>query len=213
MLFNVRVLVISACIALPLVASAQIVNGGFEDPDVATFLNVPTGDSSLTGWTITSGNVDLVDAVGNGFVIGAAFDGTQYVDMNGTSGGTMSQLFATDIGTTYTLAFAYANNYSGSGSASAAVRVFDGAGDVLSPQTVAHSSSTSGNLNWTIFSATFTARQATSTLEFASLVPTGTSGVLIDGVSVTPVPEPASILAMSGLLIGMAKRKRSKMNA
>jgi hypothetical protein len=175
----------------------QIVNGGFEEPVTATLIE-PSAPNSTTipGRTIVSGSVDVVNAAGNGFDVGPAYQGAQYLDLNGDNAGTIAQTFSTSPGATYLLSFAYANNYDPPTSLTALVTVADGSGTLLSTS-VTHSNSFSGNLNWKLFDQSFTANQSSATLTFASQN-TGDGGVFLDAVSVIPQELPTLAIALSG---------------
>src|SRR5690349_5548518 len=173
-------------------AQANVIsNGSFETPVTSTLIVVGAGDPTITNWTVGLVGVDLVDAAGNGFVNGAAADGEQYLDLDGSPGpGSISQTFATTPATQYTLSFAYANNYTTPGTAQALVQVADGANTYLS-DIISHGTSASGNLDWTSYPAfTFTAQQATTTLSFMSMSGGVFGGVLLDKIEVNAVPEP-----------------------
>ena len=72
-------------------------------------------------------------------------------------GGRQAWLFTTVPGKLYTLSFAYANDaFNGFPSPSAAISIASGASTLLN-QSITHSTSTPSNLDWTQFSATFTA--------------------------------------------------------
>ena len=86
--------------------STVLVNGGFEQPTTSGDLFIPAGDPSLVGWAIVSGSVDVVSNTGSW----PAFAGAQSLDLDGHSGGTIEQAFATMPGTAYVLSFEYANN-------------------------------------------------------------------------------------------------------
>ena len=128
--------------------NAQIItNGGFETPDTPTYLLIGAGQNTIVPWVVGLNNVEVGDAVGNGFLVGPAFEGAQFLDLNGTGRGRLTQAFATTPGLLYTLTFAYANNYYNSSTpASATVRLFDGLGDRLN-QTITHTGSVAGDLN------------------------------------------------------------------
>jgi len=175
----------------------QIVNGGFEQPVTATFIEFSAPDSStIPGWTIMSGSVDVVNAVGNGFDVGPAYQGAQYLDLNGNDAGTITQTFATTPGVTYLLSFAYANNYDPATSLTALVTVTNSSGTLLS-MNVTHSTSVSGNLNWDVFNQLFTANQSSATLTFVSQN-SGNGGVFLDAISVTPQVQPMLAISLSG---------------
>ena len=167
--------------------NAQIItNGSFETPDTPTFIPITAGQNTISPWVVGLVGVDLGD-VNNGFIVGAQFDGTQSIDLDGSPGpGQLTQAFATTPGLLYAVTFAYANNYVNQPSASATVRLFDGLGDRLN-QTFSHSTSVSGNLDWTVFNGQFTALQTTTSIEFTSLSAGGSQGgILLDGVAVDP---------------------------
>ena len=173
--------------------AAIITNGSFETPDTTTFTAISAGQNTLAPWVVGLTGVDLSD-VNNGFVIGAAYDGSQYIDLDGSPGpGQLTQAFATTPGQLYDVTFAYANNYVNQpGGAFASVRLFDGLGDRLT-DTITHSGSSSGSLNWILFSGQFTAVQSTTSFEITSLSQPGSQGgILLDAVAVQNAPEPAS---------------------
>lgn len=178
-LFITAILLVLSAIAFTS-TQAQIVNGSFETPDTVTYETVNAGETTLAPWVVGLTSVDLVD----GATVGPAFDGTQYIDLDGTPGpGQLTQSFRTRVGSTYQLTLAYANNYINQPSASATVRVFDIGGDLLN-RTITHSTSVSGDLHWTVFRGQFIARQARTVLEITSLSGFGYGGIFIDGVSV-----------------------------
>ena len=186
-------------------ASGQITNGSFEQPATATFVSVTAPDTvTIPGWNVMAGTVDVGNALGNGFFTGPAYHGTQGLDLNGSSAGTIRQAFPTTPGTSYILSFAYANNYANTTSAPASVVLRDNTNLFLST-TVTHSTSTAGNLDWTLFTHPFTAQEAITTLTFTSLI-AGNGGLLLDGVSVV-VPEPVTSAVIGTLALATARRR------
>ena len=166
--------------------NAQIINGGFEVPDTPTFIRIGAGQQTIAPWVVGLDSVEVGDAVGNGFLVGPAFEGAQSLDLNGTGRGRLTQAFATIPGLLYTVTFAYANNYyNSSAPASARVRLFDGLGDRLN-QTITHDDAVAGDFNWIVFNGQFTAVTNTTSLEFTSLTDTGghTGGIMLDAVQV-----------------------------
>ena len=177
-------------------ASAQlIVNGSFETPDTRTYMYIYAGKNTLAPWVVGSPYVEVGDAVGNGFITGAAFEGVQMLDLHGR----LTQAFATTPGSLYTVTFAYTDNPaepSVSGPASARVRLFDGLGDRLN-QTFTHTGAVSNDFHWTVFNGQFTAVTNTTKLEFTPLttVPGGApGGIMLDAVQVF---EGASVMILS----------------
>jgi choice-of-anchor C domain-containing protein len=179
------------------VSANVIVNGGFEDPQIDTFF-VNFG-SGLPDWNVFVNNVDIV--LQGKIGASAAFEGKQYLDLVGYgSTGGIEQSFATQIGKTYSLTFAYANNaFGGPTNDTAEVDVF-GASQLLT-DFVNHSSSTTADLNWTIYTKTFVANSTSTRLSFNETVGGGNAGVLLDAISVSAVPELATWAMM---LIGFA---------
>jgi choice-of-anchor C domain-containing protein len=193
---------IVAAAFVPMSAHAQvIVNGSFEQPATSTVVTVngPANTTGLPGWTVGLVSIDVVNATGNGFLTGPAFDGAQYLDLDGSPGpGQISQTFSTTVGQSYVLSFAYGNNTIGAQSPNPGATVTVTGSD-LAPFTVNHSTSTTNNLDWTVFTGTFTATGTTAVLSFTSTSTGGNGGILLDAVSVTPVPEPGAFA-----LVGMS---------
>jgi hypothetical protein len=177
-----------------------IINGGFETPDTPTYIRIGAGQNTIAPWVVGLDSVEVGDAVGNGFIVGPAFEGAQFLDLNGTGRGRLTQALATTPGSLYTVTFAYANNYwNGSTSASARVRLFDGLGDRLN-QTITHSGATAGNYHWTVFNGQFTAVTNTTRLEFTSLTDLSghSGGIMLDAVQVTLALRASLVLQASG---------------
>ena len=174
-----------------------ILNSGFEQPTTSTDLFIPAGDLSLVAWTVVSGSVDVVPNTGRW----SAFEGTQSLDLDGQSAGTIEQFFATTAGTTYLLSFEYANNLAPP--ISATVSVLGAGAFPLLSQDISHSSSTALDMDWTHFVSPFTANSAMTTLRFSSLdFPSSFAGIALDAVSVIPfaIPEPQTYAMM---LVGL----------
>jgi choice-of-anchor C domain-containing protein len=88
-------------------ASVELIaNGEFEDPIVPAvgYLTFSDGNK-FSGWTVSSGDVDLVGT--NYFA--SAF-GPQCLDLNGNGGGQIYQDITTTPGANYRLSFAFAGN-------------------------------------------------------------------------------------------------------
>lgn len=173
-------------------ADNLILNGGFETPVInGLWVGYPTGHTDLAPWAITDGSVDIVRSYWQ------PYEGDQSLDLNNFGGGAIEQSFATEVGRSYSLTFAYANNPDG-GEASGVVNVLGTT--ILFSQAVVHAGSTHGNMDWQVFHSVFMADSTTTTLRFVG-TNSGAFGLTLDAVSVTAidsVPEPSS-LAMGGL--------------
>jgi len=179
---SITLLAIS-CIAISSARAQLITNGGFETPDVLTYLTVLAGETTIAPWVVSLMSVDLVD-IDNGFTVGDAFEGRQYLDLDGSGAGQLTQTFRTRPGSHYMITFAYGNNYVNQPSASATVRLYDTLGDILT-RTISHSTSVPGDLHWTLFKGQFTARRSTTSFELTSLSAVDSfGGILVDAVSV-----------------------------
>ena len=176
-----------------------IINGGFETPDTPTYMYIYAGQNTLAPWVVGSPYVEVGDAVGNGFITGAAFEGVQMLDLHGR----LTQAFATTPGSLYTVTFAYTDHPAepaAPGPASARVRLFDGLGDRLN-QTFTHTGAVSNDFKWSVFNGQFTAVTNTTSLEFTPLTtarPGVPGGILLDAIQVFE-GGPLRILSINGV--------------
>ena len=170
-------------IAISSARAQMIINGGFETPDALTYLTVFAGETTIAPWVVGGASIDVVD-IDNGFTVGDAFEGLQYLDLDGAGAGQLTQTFRTRPGVRYMITFAYANNYVNQPSASATVRLYDTQGDILN-RMISHSTSVPGDLHWTLFKGQFTARKSTTSFELTSLSAVDSfGGILVDAVTV-----------------------------
>ena len=123
------------------------------------------------------------------------YQGAQSLDLDGSQPGSIGQSFATTIGTTYQLSFAYGNNPDQRGTFdgphTANVTVTDSHGMVLISSTVTHTGSTPTIMNYQMFTDNFVADTTITTLKFTSTDPSySNNGIALDAVSVSPTPTP-----------------------
>ena len=173
-----------------------ITNGSFEVPIVTSgsYWNISPGtEPPGFAWQVTAGNVD-VQTAGISW-ISKAFDGVQYLDLDGYRPGAVAQSFATTPGTEYVFSFAFANNPEGGSSipAYATVSIFDSETEdqLIPPVLLTHGDSTFANPDWTPSGAiTFVAEGETTILFFASNDPSWSDGgIFLDAVSVQACTE------------------------
>jgi hypothetical protein len=203
----------AAIVLVPSTASAEVVtNGGFENPTVSPPCCNTAPPDSVTGWTVNSGNVNVVIGTFSSTNGNLAYQGDQYLDLVGQGGtGSISQILTLDPGQLYTLTFAYSHNLFNPNvlSASASVSI-DGLFD-----TVTHTGGDSSNLAWQIFSSTFTATGPSATLTFNNLTGGTNEGIFLDAVSVQAVPEPSTwaMMLLGFAATGFALRRARKTRA
>ena len=208
-----RVLGLAAIAVLTVVSGASantIVNGSFENPVIAfpfyeNFGPGCTGNcapGALPNWTITTNNVDIVSSLAGGWPAAAA-DGNQYLDLVGYgSTGGISQTFATTPGLKYSLSFAYGNNPGSTSFASAIVNVAPVSSGSI-PALLTASFSTTNNIGWKIFSASFLANSSSTTLSFDEVVGGNNGGVLLDAINVSATPLPSTWMLLLGGFVGL----------
>jgi hypothetical protein len=197
-----------------------ITNGSFESPvqlgeSNGTNFSHSVTPNGVTGWTINSGGVQVYwpGSAGDGYT---AFNGNQVLDLVGVKSfgnGDISQSFATTVGTHYTLSFVYMFNPNQDSNAldTADVKV-TGTSTLLSASL---SPSFATFPTWSTYSTSFVADSTTTTLDFRSTlasVPFANIGVLLDNVSVSAIPEPASLIVWSvvacGIVVPVVRRRR-----
>jgi len=190
----------TAVVMTPGASAILVANGSFEDVNIGnnTYLNVINGNGSVTGWTVGGVSVDMVSGPSRW----VAADGNQAIDLAGTPGpGSVSQMLATTNGTAYRVRFALSRN--------------DEGGSVADKDVDFSFGSYTENLlgavqnSWTYYERIIVADSSSTEIKFAS-DSSGNFGGLVDDVSVTVVPEPASMAALAIGGLGILARRRRK---
>jgi hypothetical protein len=204
-----RLALATAAIALSAPAFAvTVVNGSFENPSiVGSHFDTYTTASTLPGWTVEYGSVDLVKFNPTTVQGWSAQDGSQSVDLNGNTRGAISQvLTGFTANSPYQLSYWYSATTVGG--AKVSLTYLDGTSGTNGFTSTIDATANTG---WTQQILNFTPTTTNVKLTFDSLVYSGPLGMAIDNVNVALVPEPhewAMMLAGLGLVGWAARRAR-----
>jgi len=178
-----------------------IVNGSFEEPNIAT--GTFSIFANISGWTTTFGpGIEIQDNVA-----GSPFLGAQHVELDSTGNSGMAQTIATALGTTYHLSFAYSAR-PGVAAADNIIQVFFNGGllDTLSVNGVGLQ-----NTDWHVFSYDVSGAAVSSILEFRAGGNSNSLGGYLDDVRLEKVPEPQALFLLGvGLLYVMVRIRRKQ---
>lgn len=213
-----RMLPVAATLFLVSPAFADLVtNGSFESPTVSNANSglydtlqpgsYPDVNNLLPGWSIDSGDLDLIGTYWN------AATGSQSIDLSGLGAGQISQTLTTVNGQQYALTF-YMSGNPDNGALDTNKQVQVGIG--TSSQTVSYDVSVfnpttgaGGNMQWQLQTITFTATSSSTTISFLSLN-SNPYGAALDDIQVNEIPEPATLLLFGVGLGGLGLWRRSQ---
>jgi choice-of-anchor C domain-containing protein len=195
-------------------SAAPFQNGSFELGTTyasnVQFDQVNVGNTNITGWAVTAGNVDYI------ITYWQAKDGTRSIDLNGNAAGTIAQTFDTIAGHTYQVEFWLSGNFVGAPTTKTVAVGATGNNTLQFDFDVFPPVQTTTNMGWEQNFYNFTAQGSSTTLTFASLF-SGNYGPALDYVSIidtyTPpigTPEPGTIMLLLAGLVGIASARKSK---
>lgn len=189
--------------------AATVVNGDFEQPGTysGSFSTLSAGSTALTGWTIESGSIDLI----NSYWYNAS--GNYSVDMSGGSAATISQL-VTDlvVGNWYSVFFDLSGNpVGGNAVKSLSASLGTDGGGTFSFDTTGYTTATMG---WFTNSFAFQASDTTGLLTFASnennaYGPALDNVRIVSKVAAVPVPAAGGLLFAGLGLLGFMRRRKA----
>lgn len=206
-------------------SAAVITNGGFEANPApnGSYIQAFGGDTtSIPGWTVTGADVLVIDAdyiepgngVGGGTQTFNANSGQNAVDLTGAGNTSPAdgifQDVATVAGQAYSLSFYVGRAIGGAvySTPSTVDLQIDGGAVQSFTNALLGADNT---IVWQLFTTTFVATDATTTILFSNGTPVGNNYAGLDDVSISAVPEPGtmSLLALGGFgLAGGWYRKR-----
>ena len=171
---------LTAAVPTPSAAKDLLINGSFETgPSSGQYATLGTGSTAITGWTVTKGNIDDIHQYWQ------AADGSNSLDMNGDTAGTIAQTFATTAGTQYDVRF-YLAGHPGDQAVHGLHVAAAGQSQDYHADSAGHSQ---GDMGWTEQSFHFTAVASSTTLEFSGL-DASYWGAALDNVSVFAADHP-----------------------
>lgn len=185
----------SACILLAVAASAglaqaQLLNGGFEQPDLG-FHTVESGQT-YGDWTNAGpSNIEFVLAEDRAALPGllfSAYEGQYWIDLVGTGTPSAIEQDIDDLepGALYQLDWAQAGNVWGPDFAFTMEVVWNGV--VVASNTQTHGGHNGANMNWQTHAIPVMAEDGTNRLSFRALTGGSARGPALDAVALTHIP-------------------------
>jgi len=179
-------------------AANLIINGSFEDPDIAT--GTWSVHNAITGWSTTGAGVEIRDNVA-----GTAYDGQQFAELDSdyatNTNSSISQNVMTTIGQSYLLSFAYSPRINQPANTNGIDVYWNNA---LLDSVTAIGGSTH---NWTVFEY-IVSGTGSDILKFAATGLDDSLGGSLDAVSVSAVPIPAAAFLFAPALLGFLGLRR-----
>lgn len=207
-------------VATPAMAQINLVgNGGFEDlvyPHPLTSLNTLAPNERvelIQPWFLPpNGNLTLIKD-SNTEITGPAAEGHQYLSIQGPYHGGISQMLTTTPGKAYTFGFSYSHDLRYDQSEAFVITHVNSPtmGNLVHEYFFDTTIVTDGDLNWSTFTAEFTAVDEQTSIGFGSMI--GRSSILIDDVYVYPVvPESGTttLLLVAGVTMLSLRRRPSR---
>jgi choice-of-anchor C domain-containing protein len=166
----------------PVAYANLLENGSFEfviDPPTGSYRTLYAINTDITGWTVSSGNIDWVNTYW------VASDGNLSLDLCGYVAGKIEQSFSTIAGQKYAVTFDMAGNPVLKGIKELRVEAAGQFADFDFDNT----GSTPSNMGWKTNTWIFEAIDSTTTLSFMSLDDYSRSGPTLDNVSVEAIED------------------------
>ncbi|MBN1974869.1 MAG: choice-of-anchor C family protein [Sedimentisphaerales bacterium] len=195
-------LIIGLCAGQSFAAMDPFINGSFEigDDPGKSFSTLLAGSTAIDGWTVGNNGIDYISGYWK------AADGSRSLDMSALNAGSISQTFDTVTGNNYLVTFQMAGNPVGGPLVKELTVGAAGKSQNFIFDTTGKSQT---NMGWETMNFSFVANSSSTTLSFTSLINTA-CGPALDGVTVSLVPVPATILlGFIGLGVGGWKLRKS----